>query len=152
MCIGSSSGFSLWRHYTAQPTAAKLPNCGSGQTELSTLSNWPTCTMGTARRTMPTQTRSGGLGLLHYVRLQVLFTLIRLPSMTAQVVESILALERPDLAVLSGDMVSGFMWDTKPGWFEKRYEPAQGLQHHPDSVHARESHMTNPRACAGGGS
>jgi predicted MPP superfamily phosphohydrolase len=37
-----------------------------------------------------------------------------------QVVASLLAYEKPDLVVLSGDMVSGFVWDGKPGWFETR--------------------------------
>ena len=39
----------------------------------------------------------------------------------SQVITNLLEIEKPDLAVLSGDMVSGFMWDGTPGWFEKRH-------------------------------
>ena len=85
-----------------------------------------------------------GPGLAALCTIASAFHSHKITLLYAQVVESILALERPDLAVLSGDMVSGFMWDTKPGWFEKRYEPAQGLQHHPDSVDARETHDKPP--------
>ena len=35
----------------------------------------------------------------------------------------------PDFVALSGDMVSGFAWDGRQGWFEERCMPicAQGL-------------------------
>jgi hypothetical protein len=37
-----------------------------------------------------------------------------------QMVRNVLAWEKPDLAVLSGDMVSGPWWDKTEGWFAKR--------------------------------
>ncbi|KAK9918079.1 hypothetical protein WJX75_001042 [Coccomyxa subellipsoidea] len=40
---------------------------------------------------------------------------------TDKVIANLLSYERPDLAVLSGDMVSGFAWDGTMGWFEKRW-------------------------------
>ena len=27
--------------------------------------------------------------------------------------------EKPDLAILTGDMVSGYAWDNSTGWYEK---------------------------------
>lgn len=41
----------------------------------------------------------------------------------AQVITSLLAYEEPDFVALSGDMVSGFGWDGRKGWFEERYSP-----------------------------
>lgn len=32
-----------------------------------------------------------------------------------------LSLEQPDLVILSGDMVSGFAWDGRQGWFESHW-------------------------------
>ncbi len=40
-----------------------------------------------------------------------------------QVITSLLAYEEPDFVALSGDMVSGFGWDGRKGWFEERYSP-----------------------------
>ncbi|CAL8463973.1 g3508 [Coccomyxa elongata] len=40
---------------------------------------------------------------------------------TDKVIANLLSYEQPDLAVLSGDMVSGFAWDGTNGWFEKRF-------------------------------
>ena len=69
-----------------------------------------------------------------------------------QVIEGILALERPDLAVLSGDMVSGFMWDSKPGWFEKRLLPLFVMQGRRCLLRCLGARHDQCRACAGGGS
>ena len=41
--------------------------------------------------------------------------------MALQVQEAVLAAESPDLAVFSGDMVSGYAWDGKPGWYAARW-------------------------------
>ena len=71
-----------------------------------------------------------GLGILpvHGCKYHTYLDLGGWARLCMQVIEGILALERPDLAVLSGDMVSGFMWDSKPGWFEKRLPPPFGVQ------------------------
>lgn len=38
-----------------------------------------------------------------------------------QVQEAVLAAEHPDLVVFSGDMVSGYAWDGRPGWYAARW-------------------------------
>ena len=40
-----------------------------------------------------------------------------------QVIASLLEYEKPDFVALSGDMVSGFAWDGRKGWFEDRCSP-----------------------------
>ena len=40
-----------------------------------------------------------------------------------QVIASLLEYEKPDFVALSGDMVSGFAWDGRKGWFEERCSP-----------------------------
>lgn len=41
---------------------------------------------------------------------------------TQEVQRAVLEAEKPDLVVLSGDMVSGYAWDRRNGWFEKRWK------------------------------
>lgn len=36
--------------------------------------------------------------------------------------EKLIGWEKPDLAVLTGDMVSGYAWDQSEGWYEKQWE------------------------------
>ena len=75
---------------------------------------------------MPTQTRCGMLATLYTIDLIMWNKCTRSTHRRhrcSQVITSLLAHEKPDLAVLSGDMVSGFMWDGTPGWFEKRHVP-----------------------------
>lgn len=52
-----------------------------------------------------------------------------------QVIANLLSYEQPDLAVLSGDMVSGFAWDGTNGWFEKRCA-AQACKIRPSTMHS----------------
>ena len=49
-------------------------------------------------------------------RLRMLRTILIL----SQVIASVLEYEKPDFVALSGDMVSGFAWDGRKGWFEER--------------------------------
>jgi len=42
---------------------------------------------------------------------------------TSVVQDTILATERPDLVIITGDLVSGYEWDGRePGWFQKRWK------------------------------
>ncbi len=46
--------------------------------------------------------------------------MLRIILMLLQVIASVLEFEKPDFVALSGDMVSGFAWDGRKGWFEER--------------------------------
>lgn len=41
---------------------------------------------------------------------------------TLSVIETVLELEKPDLVVLTGDLVSGYMWDGTQDWFKDRWQ------------------------------
>jgi len=43
-------------------------------------------------------------------------------SKTTSLVEKMLLLEKPDLVVLTGDMVSGFAWDKSAGWYQNNWK------------------------------
>jgi len=36
--------------------------------------------------------------------------------------EKLIGWEKPDLAVLTGDMVSGYAWDKSEGWYKKQWD------------------------------
>lgn len=55
--------------------------------------------------------------------------------MLFQVIASVLEYEKPDFVALSGDMVSGFAWDGRKGWFEERWGPLGLLTSPPQPSH-----------------
>ncbi len=40
---------------------------------------------------------------------------------TTQLMKNLIDWEKPDLAVLTGDMVSGYAWDHSEGWYQKQW-------------------------------
>src|SRR5690349_2424747 len=63
---------------------------------------------------------------LHYGELppqkDVNSSIVQVYSNHSQSIESlILSIEKPDLVVLTGDMVSGYAWDKTSGWYEKQW-------------------------------
>jgi len=41
---------------------------------------------------------------------------------TTRLMESLIGMEKPDLAILTGDMVSGYAWDKSEGWYKRQWE------------------------------
>lgn len=41
---------------------------------------------------------------------------------TTHLMESLIQMEKPDVAVLTGDMVSGYAWDKSEGWYKKQWK------------------------------
>ena len=41
---------------------------------------------------------------------------------TSKLVEDLIKWEKADVAVLTGDMVSGYMWDHSEGWYQREWK------------------------------
>ena len=46
---------------------------------------------------------------------------VRDTTLTHFCLETVLARESPDFVAFTGDMVTGYNWDGKPGWFKKQW-------------------------------
>jgi predicted MPP superfamily phosphohydrolase len=43
-------------------------------------------------------------------------------TLTTGLLEKLIEIEKPNVAVLTGDMVSGYAWDKTEGWYERQWK------------------------------